>query len=207
MVLDAKALTWAAKHDIDTPKLKKAKVPIYGKWYFPEIPAHVALTNLETGEQEVFPQRMIAGETIYVPSAELVRAGLAPADFAAMDVVPPRSIEPPTRAIRAISPEPLIAMARPPGLARETAMVEVDGETALENEDAPDLSGIHMPSASIAPFVLGLGFCMVFIGLITNVIILVTGLLWMLAGAIVWIRIGLLEERAAHAHTETDTAP
>jgi len=61
MVLDAKALTWAAKHEIDTPKLKKARVPIYGKWYFPEIPANVALTNLETGEQEVFPERMIAG--------------------------------------------------------------------------------------------------------------------------------------------------
>ena len=50
MVLDAKALTWAAKNDIDTAKLKKAKVPIYGKWYFPEIPPHVALVNLETGE-------------------------------------------------------------------------------------------------------------------------------------------------------------
>ena len=38
MVLDVKALTWAAQHNIDTAKLKAAKVPIYGKWYFPEIP-------------------------------------------------------------------------------------------------------------------------------------------------------------------------
>src|SRR5437763_14505727 len=81
MVLDAKALTWAAKNDIDTAKLKKAKVPIYGKWYFPEIPPNVPLVNLETGEQEVFPERMVAGEVIYVPSADLIVAGLAPAGF------------------------------------------------------------------------------------------------------------------------------
>ena len=42
MVLDAKALTWAAQNNIDTAKLKAAKIPIYGKWYFPEIPADVA---------------------------------------------------------------------------------------------------------------------------------------------------------------------
>jgi hypothetical protein len=207
MVLDAKALTWAAKNEIDTPKLKKAKVPIYGKWYFPEIPPDVALTNLETGEQEIFAERMIAGEVIYVPSADLVRTGLAPAGFAVIDVAPPPSLEPPTRAIRAISPEPLVAMARPPGLPRETTMVAVEGEEALETEPQPDLSGIHMPRPSIAPFVFGLGFCLVFVGLITNVIILAVGLLWMLAGAIVWIRIGILEERAAHPHTEPEAAP
>src|SRR6266480_1658757 len=100
MVLDAKALTWAAKQDIDTAKLKKAKIPIYGKWYFPEIPAHVALTNLETGEQETFPERMIAGEVIYVPSADLVRAGLAPAGFSVMAAAPVPSVEPSARAIR-----------------------------------------------------------------------------------------------------------
>src|SRR5262252_3896525 len=120
MVLDAKALTWAAKNEIDTPKLKKAKVPIYGKWYFPEIPPHVALTNLETGEQEVFAERMIAGEVIYVPSADLQRAGLAPADFTIMEVAPPLMAEGTTRDIRALPPEPLIAMARPPDLPMET---------------------------------------------------------------------------------------
>jgi hypothetical protein len=207
MVLDAKALTWAAKNEIDTAKLKKAKVPIYGKWYFPEIPPNVALTNLETGEQESFPVRMIAGEVIYVPSAELVRAGLAPAGFAAMDVAPGETStagEGETRALRALPPEPLIAMVRPPGLPTETAIVSVDGEDGLAmDEGEPDLSGIHMPSASVAPFVLGLGFCLVFLGLITNVIILVAGLVWMLVGAIAWIRIGLLEGRA-HAHAEPD---
>src|ERR1700738_4321297 len=86
MVLDAKALTWAAKNDIDTAKLKAAKVPIYGKWYFPEIPPGVPLVNLETGEQQVFPERMVAGEVIYVPAADLQRVGLTPEGFAVMDV-------------------------------------------------------------------------------------------------------------------------
>jgi hypothetical protein len=175
MVLDAKALTWAAQHDIDTAKLKRAKVPIYGKWYFPEIPPDVALTNLETGEQQVFPERMIAGEVIFVPSAELVRAGLAPADFAAVEAAPPPSAtEMASRAIRAVPPEPLIAMARPPGLADELDLVPLDGDAGFPQEAEP--SGIHMPSASVAPFVLALGFCLVFLGLITNVVILVTGL-------------------------------
>lgn len=208
MVLDAKALTWAAQHDIDTAKLKRAKVPIYGKWYFPEIPPNVALTNLETGEQQVFPERMIAGQVIYVPSAELVRAGLAPADFAAVEVAPPPSAaELTTRAIRAVPPEPLVAMARPPGLPDELEIVPIDPDAAFAHDVDADVSGIHMPSASVAPFVLGLGFCLVFLGLITSPVILVTGLLWMLAGAIVWIRIGLLEYRASHAHAEPDHVP
>jgi hypothetical protein len=208
MVLDAKALTWAGQHDIDTAKLKKAKVPIYGKWYFPEIPPNVALVNLETGEQQVFPDRMIAGEVIYVPAVELQRAGLAPADMTVEDLPPPLSAaEAATRAIRAVPPEPLVAMARPPGLPRETEMVPFDEDEALAREEAPDLSGIHMPSASIAPFVLGIGFCLVFLGLITNAIILMTGLLWMLAGAIVWIRIGVLEYRATHHHSTEAEQP
>jgi hypothetical protein len=207
MVLDAKALTWAAKQEIDTAKLKKAKVPIYGKWYFPEIPPNVALINLETGEQQVFPERMIAGEVIFVPAAELQRAGLLPADFGGVDVgAPPIPAEPTTRAIRAVPPEPLIAMARPPDLPRETAMLAVDADQALVAEEEPDLSGIHIPRASVAPFVLGIGFCLVLLGLITNVIILIAGLLWMVVGAIVWVRIGILEHRAAHPQPELEQA-
>lgn len=206
MVLDAKALTWAAKNDIDTPKLKKAKVPIYGKWYFPEIPPHVALVNLETGEQEVFPERMIAGEVIFVPASDLQRAGLAPPDFVVVSVPSPTG-EPTTRAIRATVPEPLIAMARPAGLPTPEPVVEIDVEEPLVADDPAALAGIHMPTPSIAPFVFGLGFCLVFLGLITNVVILVVGLLWMLAGAIAWIRIGVLESRMLHGHTESDATP
>jgi hypothetical protein len=199
MVLDAKALTWAAKQDIDTAKLKKAKVPIYGKWYFPEIPAGVALVNLETGEQVVFPERMVAGEVIYVPTADLISAGLAPEGLTPMDVPP--ELAGVDRGLRVIAPEPLLAMARPPGIeARPVSIVPVESQQALVTTDEAELAGIHMPSASIAPFVLGVGFCIAMFGLIANPVILVVGLLWMLAGAIGWIRIGLLEERAAAAH-------
>jgi len=205
MVLDAKALTWAGKNDIDTAKLKKAKVPIYGKWYFPEIPPNVALVNLETGQQEVFAERMVAGEVIYVPAADLQRAGLAPADFSVMDV-PSAAVES-THALRTVAPEPLIAMVRPPGISLTTSLVQLDGEESLVVEDAGDLAGIHMPSPSIAPFVLAIGFFLVFVGLITNVIILIVGLLWMLVGAIVWIRIGMLEAAATAAHEAAEASP
>jgi hypothetical protein len=202
MVLDAKALTWAAKNDIDTAKLKKAKVPIYGKWYFPEIPPGIPLVNLETGEQQVFPERMVAGEVIYVPAADLQRVGLAPHGFAVIDVS--ATLGGTSRALQRVVPEPLLAMARPVGLPRSTASVPVDGQQALVGEDAADLAGIHMPSPSIAPLVLGVGFCILLLGAITSPIILVVGGLWMLAGAIGWIRIGLLEERAAHGHDATE---
>src|SRR5438132_6239652 len=146
MVLDAKALTWAAKNEIDTAKLKKARVPIYGKWYFPEIPPNVVLINLETGEQQVFPERMVAGEVIFVPAAELQRAGLAPADFALVEA-PSTTLEPTTRAMRAVAPEPLVAMARPPGLPSSEPLLEIDGEQRLVTDDPAALAGIHMPSA------------------------------------------------------------
>lgn len=208
MVLDAKALTWAAKNDIDTAKLKKARVPIYGKWYFPEIPPGVPLVNLETGEQQIFPERMVAGEVIYVPAADLQRASLAPADFSVMDLATEPGAT--SRELRTVAPEPLLAMSRPPGLELSTALLPVDGQQSLVAEDAADLVGIHLPSPSIAPFVLGVGFCILLLGAITNVIILVVGVLWMLAGAIGWIRIGLLEDRAARAHNssvEAEPAP
>lgn len=198
MVLDVKALTWAGKHDIDTAKLKKARVPIYGKWYFPEIPPNVALVNLETGEQQVFPERMVAGEVVYVPSAELQRASLAPSDFAVMEVAAPAGTS--SRALASIAPEPLLAMARPPGLPHPTAAVSIDGDRGLIAEDPAVLAAIHMPRPSISPFVLAIGFCIAFLGVITNPVILVVGLLWMLVGAIIWVRIGLLESRAAAAH-------
>src|SRR3954451_622894 len=117
MVLDAKALTWAAQNGIDTAKLKSAKVPIYGKWYYPEIPAGVPLVNLETGDREVFPTRMLAGEVVFAPEDDLRRAGLLPADFPT-EALPDVS-ESDTRALRHAPPEPLLAMARPVGFERE----------------------------------------------------------------------------------------
>src|ERR1700694_881468 len=111
MVLDAKALTWAAKNDIDTPKLKKARVPIYGKWYFPEIPAGVALVNLETGEQQIFPERMIAGEVIYVPADDLIRTGLAPEGFSIVAVPSRPPVESAGGSLLGLAPAPLLGLA------------------------------------------------------------------------------------------------
>jgi len=200
MVLDAKALTWAGQNNIDTAKLKGAKIPIYGKWYFPEIPSGVPLVNLETGERKVFPERMIAGEVIYAPEAELRRAGLLPEDF-------PEPEAPLTPALSqrergALAPEPLLAVARPIGYERQTttAMVPYEHEDEPDEDDPSVIAGIHMPRASIAPLVLGVGFCIAFVGLISSALIVLVGLLWMLVGAIGWIRIGLLESaEATHA--------
>lgn len=204
MVLDAKALTWAAKNDIDTAKLKAAKVPIYGKWYFPEIPAGVVLVNLETGEQEVFPERMVAGEVIYVPATDLQRAKLAPEGFVIREITP--GLAGASGGLRTIAPEPLLAMARPPGfVAGSTSIVPVESQQALVEHDEGALTGIHMPSPSIAPFVLGVGFCIAMLGVVSNLVILIVGLLWMLAGSIAWIRVGLLEARAAHSGEATHT--
>jgi hypothetical protein len=196
MVLDAKALTWAASNNIDTAKLKAAKVPIYGKWYFPEIPAGVRLVNLETGERQTFPERMLAGELIYAPEADLRRASLLPEDF------PPEPEDTEQRALaetaRTLAPEPLLAVARPIGLppTETRAMVLVEDEE--EEEDDPSVvAGIHMPLGSIAPLVLGVGFCIAFLGLITSPIIVAVGLIWMLIGAIGWIRIGQIESEHA----------
>ncbi len=78
MVLDVKFMEWAASQALDTAKLKAAKVPIFGKWYFPEIPAGVPLVNLRTGEVRTFERPMLAGEILWAPEAELRRAGFWP---------------------------------------------------------------------------------------------------------------------------------
>ena len=206
MVLDVKALTWAAKNTIDTAKLKAAKVPIYGKWYFPEIPADIPLINLETGERRVFAERMLAGEVVWAPEEDLRRAGLLPEETAKQpapgEAAPGPA--PATRAERVPAPEPLLAISRPPRLEvppTTAPRLPAQAHALAVPEPTGELSGIHLPSPSIAPFVLGVGFCIVFLGAITHPVILVVGLLWMLIGAIVWIRVGLLELAAAAAHT------
>lgn len=208
MVLDVKALSWAARNNIDTAKLKAAHVPVYGKWYFPEIPPDVPVINLETGERQVFDQRMLAGEVVWAPEAELRRANLLPADYPLAET---HGATDESRALHVIAPEPLLAIARPPGVERPSMLLVPAAAQVALPADTADVSGIHMPSASIAPFVLGVGFCIAFLGLITSVAILVVGLVWMLAGAIGWIRIGLLEgghaEQAHAAESEAGSAP
>lgn len=199
MVLDAKALTWAARNNIDTAKLKAAKVPIFGKWYFPEIPAGIPLVNLETGEHEVFPERMLAGELIYAPLADLRQAGLLPSDFPVEEPSAGEADRTGPGALRVLAPEPLLAIARPPGLGLSETSPLAPPEPVIIEDDPSEAVGIHMPSASISPFVLGVGFCILMLGVITNPVIAIAGLAWMVAGAIGWVRIGLHEERAAVA--------
>jgi hypothetical protein len=215
MVLDVKALTWASRHNIDTAKLKAAKMPIYGKWYFPEIPAGVPLINLETGERRIFSERMLAGEVIWVKEADLQRARLgpyaeqgdgAPRKDASGPTAPPAQ-KPPGRAEP--EPEPLIMMLRPPVTPSE-GRAEPAPEAAKAGPEVPaeaespegeaDLSSIHLPSPSIAPLVLAFGLSIGLLGLATHIAILLVGLAWVLAGAIGWVRIGVLEAHAAHAN-------
>src|SRR5947209_5506285 len=178
MVLAAKALTWASQNNIDTAKLKAAKVAIYGKWYFPEIPPGVPLVSLQTGERHTFDERMLAGEVIWVAESDLQRAGLLPAAGTGVAAPPgePEAAPPAPPTQRAgtelmpaeEAPEPLLAMARPPGYGKPvpgTAMQALDEDEDLETPgEAP---AIHLPSPSIGPFVLGLGFSLALLGVIT----------------------------------------
>src|SRR6476620_9669979 len=78
MVLDSKQMDWASREGLDTAALKRAKVPIYGKWYFPDLPANEPVVNLSTGEIETFPPGYRAGAVLYVKQSDLQRAGLGP---------------------------------------------------------------------------------------------------------------------------------
>src|SRR5204862_123643 len=74
---------------LETAALKKAKVPIFGKWYFPDLPANVPLVNLSTGEIETFPAGFRAGAVLYVKEEDLKRAGIGPYKGAPVPATPP----------------------------------------------------------------------------------------------------------------------
>jgi len=95
MVLDVKFMEWAASQALDTAKLKAAKVRIFGKWYFPTIPAEEPLVNLRTGEVRQFARPMLAGETLWAPEAELRSAGFWPARAAEAPPTAQRTTERP----------------------------------------------------------------------------------------------------------------
>jgi hypothetical protein len=94
MVLDVKFMDWAGAHGLDTAKLKAAKLAIFGKWYYPEIPSGVPLVNLRTGEARTFDVPMIAGETLWVAVDDLRRAGLFPSESSGESVGGIREGEP-----------------------------------------------------------------------------------------------------------------
>lgn len=109
MVLDSKHMDWASREGLDTAALKRAKVPIFGKWYFPDLPDNVPLVNLSTGEVESFPAGYRAGAVLYVKEEDLKRAGLGPYKAAAAAPAAPAS------AAEAPAGEPVaVAAATPP---------------------------------------------------------------------------------------------
>jgi cytochrome c oxidase subunit IV len=106
MVVDSKQMEWAGREGLDTAALKRAKVPIFGKWYFPDLPANEPLVNLSTGQVETFPAGYRAGAVLYVKEADLKKAGLGPYKAAAPApvAIPPK--EAPAEAAVAVAAAP-----------------------------------------------------------------------------------------------------
>ena len=168
MVLDAKAMTWASENGIDTATLKRLKIPIYGKWYFPTLPSGVPLVNLENGHIQTFRTSMRAGEILYVARDDLRRERLGP--YAAL-------------------PDPAtVAAAREEGAA--AAPVEEEPRTRTRPVEVLP-PGIHMPSPSIFPLVLGVGISIMLLGLAAGpvplrLMVLLLGLIWVVVAGIGW---------------------
>lgn len=205
MVLDVKMMTWAGQNGLDTAKLKAAKVPIYGKWYFPELPAEEPLVNLETGQRTSFPESLLAGEVLWVSERALRRAGLSPFPDGPEEVEEHASDE---SAVPAIELEPLLLMARSPydqvrsiGDGHLSRRSDHEWPVALD-VDRHDPASIHLPMASIAPLLLAFGIAIAIVGIITHVVVLLVGLVWVVLGAVGWIRVGLEESRVPVAHAE-----
>jgi cytochrome c oxidase subunit 4 len=104
MVLDSKQMDWAGREGLDTAALKRAKVPIFGKWYFPDLPANEPLVNLSTGQTETFPAGYRAGAVLYVREADLKRAGIGPYKAAAAPAPAPAPAQEPAAVVVAAAP-------------------------------------------------------------------------------------------------------
>src|SRR4051812_9327829 len=113
MVLDSKQMDWASREGLETAALKRAKVPIFGKWYFPDLPANVPLVNLSTGEVETFPAGYRAGAVLYVKEDDLKRAGLGPYKAAAAPAPAPAAPVPAAEPV-AVAAAPVAAPVRAP---------------------------------------------------------------------------------------------
>jgi hypothetical protein len=184
VTLDAKAMEWAAEQGIDTKTLKAAKIPVYGKWYFPELPSAVPMVNLKSGEVLTFRPGMRAGEILFVRRADLRRARLGPyaqlTEEEALREGPLRRGEPAV----AVAAQPRAALAEEPLVAERV------------EEVLPP--GIHMPPPSIFPLILAFGISIMLLGLVIGphwnepggapMRLLVTslGLIYVLVGGIGW---------------------
>jgi hypothetical protein len=177
-------MDWASANEIDTAKLKAAKVPVYGKWYFPDIPAGVPLVNLQSGEIETFGPGLRAGETLYVPEADLRRARLGPHAESAEAAGATAEEEEPA------------AQAAEQSTAAETAEVvptpsaEAGSKTTYDQPLAAS-EQIHLPGPSIFPLVLALGLAIALVGVVAGplevrLLVVGLGLLYVAAGGVGW---------------------
>ena len=142
MVLDSKQMDWASREGLDTAALKRAKVPIYGKWYFPDLPDNVPLVNLSTGEVESFPAGYRAGAVLYVKEEDLKRAGLGPYKAAASPAPAPAAPPPASAA------EPVAVAAAPAVPARPAEAPAPAPEPSAAHAPAPVA---HAAPAHVAP--------------------------------------------------------
>jgi hypothetical protein len=186
VVLDAKAMEWAAANDIDTKKLKAAKVPVYGKWYFPEIPPGELLVNLQTGELQRFGSGMRAGEVLYVPRDALLEARMGP--YARLDEA--RAAAAAATAVDEPLVEPLDGREE-----RPMPGAPLSPEDALYDQSLPAGERIHLPSPSIWPLVLGVGLAITMLGFvlgplpdwsIARVLIVSLGLIYCIVAGFGW---------------------
>jgi cytochrome c oxidase subunit 4 len=149
MVLDSKHMEWASRQGLETAALKKAKVPIFGKWYFPDLPANVPLVNLSTGEVETFPAGFRAGAVLYVKEEDLKRAGIGPYKAAPVPAAPPAPAAEPVAAAPAAvavaaTPAQAVAAAAPPAPA--PSLHHTPAPAAAHA--APSHGGGHAPAAA-----------------------------------------------------------
>jgi cytochrome c oxidase subunit 4 len=145
MVLDSKQMEWASRQGLETAALKKAKVPIFGKWYFPDLPANVPLVNLSTGEVETFPAGFRAGAVLYVKEEDLKRAGIGPYKAAPA----PTPAAPPTEAAVAVAEPVAVAAVATPAPPAATPATPAQATAAAERPaPAPTLSPTqaHVPA-------------------------------------------------------------
>jgi hypothetical protein len=190
-------MDWASENDIDTKKLKAAKIPIFGKWYHPDIPAGVVLVNLKTGELQKFGPGLRAGEILFVPRDELRRARLGP--YAKVPETGTGSV-----ADEAFA-EPI---EEPVGVTRPYTRSVIEPDI-YDKPLGPDES-IHLPSPSIFPLVLGLGLAVGLLGFVVHpieagLIVVLLGLVYGVVGGTGWAienyraRVAL-EGSAEHGH-------
>lgn len=200
MTLDVKAMEWASAHGIDTAKLKAAKIPIYGKWYFPDIPPGVPLVNLQTGEIQTFGPGMRAGEILYVARADLMRARLGP--YAQLEEEKPAAA---TAAEGAPAPGAAPAPETSPG---------AGDDLGIYDRPLGPGESIHLPSPSIFPLVLALGLAIAMVGIVAGpvevrLLVILLGLVYLVVGGTGWVlenyRDGVQHEEAAeHGHAAAE---